>query len=164
MQAWICLHALFLMNKTKDQSSWVLAHDLYWENKMYKQKRSIMKLNEMKMWSSQLWLRFKQSQRGGHWDFRFCGFGYFLDRFFGFCAKRLRFFGFGVRCSLRIFRFSVSGFRFSVFVEDNSGFSVLLSNVVFGFSYFESKWGFRFWPNFWRFCGFGWLFLRFCGF
>ena len=20
----------------------------------------------------------------GHWDFRFCGFGYFLDRFFGF--------------------------------------------------------------------------------
>ena len=21
---------------------------------------------------------------GGHWDFQFCGFGYFLDRFFGF--------------------------------------------------------------------------------
>ena len=29
--------------------------------------------------------------------------------------------------------------RFSVFVENNSGFSVLLSDVVFGFSYFESK-------------------------
>ena len=29
------------MNKTKDQSSWVLAHDLHWENKMYKRKRSI---------------------------------------------------------------------------------------------------------------------------
>ena len=41
MQAWICLHALFLMNKTKDQASWVLSHDLYWENKMYKPKRSI---------------------------------------------------------------------------------------------------------------------------
>ena len=48
---------------------------------------------------------------GGHWDFPFCGFGYFLDRFFGFCAKRL--FGFGVRCGLRIFRFLASGFRFS---------------------------------------------------
>ena len=41
--------------------------------------------------------------RGGHWDFRFCGFGYFLDRFFGF----------GVQCGLRIFRFLASGFRFS---------------------------------------------------
>ena len=28
--------------------------------------------------------------RGRHWDFRFCGFGYFFDRFFGFCVKRLR--------------------------------------------------------------------------
>ena len=33
--------------------------------------------------------------RGGHWDFRFCGFGYFLDQFFGF----------GVHCGSRIFRF-----------------------------------------------------------
>ena len=40
-QAWICLHALFLMNRTKDQISWVSSHDLYWENKMYKRKRSI---------------------------------------------------------------------------------------------------------------------------
>ena len=32
---------LFLINKTKDQISWVSSHDLYWENKMYKQKRSI---------------------------------------------------------------------------------------------------------------------------
>ena len=29
------------MNKTKDQISWVSSHDLYWENKMYKRKRSI---------------------------------------------------------------------------------------------------------------------------
>ena len=41
--------------------------------------------------------------RGGHWDFGFCGFGYFLDRFFGF----------GGHCGLRIFRFLASGFRFS---------------------------------------------------
>ena len=32
---------LALMNKTKDQISWVSSHDLYWENKMYKRKRSI---------------------------------------------------------------------------------------------------------------------------
>ena len=51
--------------------------------------------------------------RGGHWDFRFCGFGCFFDRFFGFCVKRLRFFGFGVQCGLRIFRVLASGFRFS---------------------------------------------------
>ena len=43
------------------------------------------------------------TQRGGHWDFRFCGFGYFLDRFFGFDGH----------CGLRIFRFLASGFRFS---------------------------------------------------
>ena len=87
--------------------------------------------------------------RGGHWDFRFCGFGYFFERFFGFCVKRLRFFGFRVQCGLRIF-------RFSVFVKNTSGFSVLVLNVVFGFSYFLFLFGpiwvysfgcgFRFWP------------------
>ena len=49
-----------------------------------------------------------------------------------FCAKRLRFFGFGFRCGLRIFRFF--SIRFSVFLENNSRFSVLLSNVVLGLS------------------------------
>ena len=32
---------------------------------------------------------------------------------FGFCAKKLRFFGFGVHCGLRIFRILAFGFRFS---------------------------------------------------
>ena len=41
LQTYSCLHVLFLMNKTKDQISWVSSHDLYWENKMYKRKRSI---------------------------------------------------------------------------------------------------------------------------
>ena len=41
-RAYLCLHALFLMNKTKDEISWVSSHDLYWENKMYKRKRSIL--------------------------------------------------------------------------------------------------------------------------
>ena len=59
-----------------------------------------------------------------------------MDRFFGFCVKRLRFFGFGVQCDLRIFRFLASGFRFSQ--KNTSGFSVLVPNVVFGFSYFFS--------------------------
>ena len=71
------------------------------------------------------------ANRGGHWDFRFWLF--FLDRFFGF----------GVYCSLQIFRFFASGFRFSVFVTNTSGFSVLVSDVVFGFSYFV-LFGFRF--------------------
>ena len=35
------MNMLFLMNKTKDQISRVSSHDLYWENKMYKRKRSI---------------------------------------------------------------------------------------------------------------------------
>ena len=35
------MNILFLMNKTKDQISWVSSHDLYWENKMYTWKRSI---------------------------------------------------------------------------------------------------------------------------
>ena len=41
MQTYSCLNVLFLMNKTKDQISSVWSHDLYWENKMYKRKRSI---------------------------------------------------------------------------------------------------------------------------
>ena len=71
--------------------------------------------------------------RGGHWDFRFCGFGYFLDQFFGFCATKLRFLGLGVHCGLRIFRFLEFGFRFSgkiligfrIFIFDLFGFRFL---------------------------------------
>ena len=38
------MNMLFLINKTKDQISLVSSHDLYWENKMYKRKRSIVKI------------------------------------------------------------------------------------------------------------------------
>ena len=41
-RAYSCLHLFFIMNKTKDQIFWVSSHDLYWENKMYKRKRSIV--------------------------------------------------------------------------------------------------------------------------
>ena len=77
---------------------------------------------------------FYRDYRGGRWDFRFW---LFFDRFFGFCVKRLRFFGFVVRCGLRIFRFLAFGFRFSYKIR-----------AVFRFYY--SMWfvfGFRFWPN-----------------
>ena len=69
--------------------------------------------------------------------------GFSVLRFSQFFRSVFRFW-----CSFRFADFSLFSIRFSVFVENNSGFSVLLSNVVFGFSYFESKWGFRFWPKF----------------
>ena len=80
---------------------------------------------------------------GGGWGagIGFAVWAFFLDRFLGYCAKRLRFFGFGVHCGLRMFRFfSIS---FSVFVQNTSGLSVLVSDFVFGFSYFV-LFGFRF--------------------
>ena len=51
----------------------------------------------------------------------------------GFCCKRPRFFGFGVHCGVR-------SFRFLVFVKNTSGFSVLVPDVVFGFFYFVIFW------------------------
>jgi len=47
MQTYSFLHVLFLMNKTKDHIPWVSSHDLYWENKMYKRKRSISAIKEL---------------------------------------------------------------------------------------------------------------------
>ena len=47
-------------------------------------------------------------------------------------------FGFGVHCGLRIFHFLASGFRF--LVKNTSGFSVLLSDVLFGFFLFCPIW------------------------
>ena len=78
----------------------------------------------------------------GHWDFRFCSFGYFLDRFFGFCAKSLHFF-FQFWCLLRFADFLFFNIWFSVYVKNTCGFSVLVSNVVFDFSYF-ALFGLRF--------------------
>ena len=74
--------------------------------------------------------------RGGHWDFRALRFWLFFRSVF--CAKRLRFFGFGVRCGLRISRFLTSGFRFSW-------------KIILVFRFYYPMWfvfGFRFWSNF----------------
>ena len=55
----------------------------------------------------------KYASGGEHWDFWFCSFSYFLDRFFSFVPKNFRFFDFGVLCSLFPF-FSINfGFWFS---------------------------------------------------
>ena len=75
----------------------------------------------------------------------FFNFSIFLDRLFGFRAKRRRIFGFDVHliiafCGFFVFQHSA---MFSVFVKYTSGFSVLVSDVVFGFSYF-ALFGLRF--------------------
>ena len=70
------------------------------------------------------------SEGEGHWDFRFCGFGYFLDRFFGFYSRKRRFHGLGVHCGLRIFRFLASGFRFFTKIFDiRCGFRFFLFDL-----------------------------------
>ena len=64
---------------------------------------------------------------GGHWDFWFCGFGYFLDSFFGLCAKKVRFFRFW--CSLRFAHFPFFSIWFSVFAKNIDGFPDLIGLV-----------------------------------
>ena len=63
-----------------------------------------------------IWLeadRFRvTSLRDGGIGFLVLRFWPFLDRFFGFCTQKLRFFGFVVHCGWRIFRFLTFGFRF----------------------------------------------------
>ena len=55
----------------------------------------------------------------------------------------LKDFGFSVLVFIAVCGVFVFSIWFSVFVENTSGFSVLLSNVLFGFSYFI-LFGFRF--------------------
>ena len=78
---------------------------------------------------------------GGHWDFLFCGFGYFFDRVFSLCQKTsvFRFW-----CSMRFADFSFFSIWFSIFVKNTSGFSVLVPNVDFGFPIFFSYLGIQF--------------------
>ena len=66
-------------------------------------------------------------ERGGHWGFRFCGFGQFL----------IRFFGFGVSCGLRVFSNLTFGFRF--LSKMMAVFRILLPNSFYGFSGFAKE-------------------------
>ena len=49
--------------------------------------------------------------KGGSWDFRFCDSGYFFYQIFGFCAEKIRFFGFGVSICFSFVGHLVSSFR-----------------------------------------------------
>ena len=79
----------------------------------------------------------EMEERGGHWDFRFCGLGQFLVRFFGFRSQKLRFSGFGIPCGLRIFSNLPVGFRFLPTMM--AVFRILLPNSFYGFSGFAKK-------------------------
>ena len=75
----------------------------------------------------QSWLKCKPNSCIKEGGIRIFSFGLFLDRFFGFCAKKLRFLGFGVH-------FPFFSIWFSVFAKNINGFSDLISDAVFGFS------------------------------
>ena len=75
--------------------------------------------------------------RRGTWGFSVFRFWQFFRSVFRFLCQKTSVFRFW--CSFRFADFPFFSIWFSVFVENNSSFSVLLSNVVFGFSYFESK-------------------------
>ena len=63
-----------------------------------------------------------------HWDFRFCGFGYFFRSVF--VPKN---FGFSVLVFIAVCRYSI--FQHLVFAKNTNGFSDLIFDAVFGFSY-----------------------------
>ena len=67
------------------------------------------------------------------------GFGHFLDRFFRFRTKKLRFFGFGVFCGLRVFLLLAFGFQFS-------------ANILAVFQIWQSLWFSVFPFGFWFLC------------
>lgn len=62
------------------------------------------------------------SVKMGALGFSIYGFGHFLDRFFGFCAKKLWFFDFGVCCDLRFLCYFAHGFRLPA--KMRSGFRI----------------------------------------
>ena len=68
---------------------------------------------------------------GGHWDFQFCDFGYFLDRFFGFFTKKLRIFDFADYCGLQFQFYSALGFRFSTKIKSGFRFAIRCGLVFF---------------------------------
>jgi len=69
-------------------------------------------------------------------------FWLFFRSVFRFLCQKTAVFRFW--CSLRFADFSFFSVWFSVFVKNTSGFSVLVSHVVFGFSNFV-LFGFRIW-------------------
>ena len=61
------------MNRTKDQIPWVSSHDLYWENKMYKRKRSTFSDGEqLEEIFSMFWSADAARQSIAKYNFLFC--------------------------------------------------------------------------------------------
>ena len=79
--------------------------------------------------------------RRGTLGFSVLRFWLFFRSVFRFLCQKTSVFRFW--CSLRFADFSFFSIWFSVFIENMSGFSVLLSDVLFRFSYFV-LFGFRF--------------------
>ena len=71
------------------------------------------------------------SKGGGHWDFRFW---LFFRSVFRFLCQKTSVFWFS--CSLRFSDFSFFSIWFPVLVINTGGFSVLIADGVFSFSYF----------------------------
>ena len=61
----------------------------------------------------------------GHWQFRFWGFGHFVDRFPVFVQKKLRFFGFWWLLQFAFLFYFALGFQFSAKIK--SGFRIYYS-------------------------------------
>ena len=75
----------------------------------------------------------------GEWDFRFCGFGCFSDRFFRSLCQKTAVFRFfrvvTVVCGFSVLKHLV----FGICKKKKNGFTNLVSNVIFGFSYLGSS-------------------------
>ena len=82
-----------------------------------------------------------RDQNEGVLGFSVLRFQLFFRSVFWFLYQKLRFFGFGVHCGLRLYLFSASGFRFSRKIPAGfriwypMQFSDLISDAVFDFSY-----------------------------
>ena len=77
----------------------------------------------------------------GEWDFRFCGFGYFSDRFFRSLCQKTAVFRFcrvvTVVCGFSVLKHLVFGICKKK--KKKNGFTNLVSDVMFGFSYLGSS-------------------------
>lgn len=76
----------------------------------------------------------------GEWDFRFCGFGYFSDRFFRALCQKTAVFRFcrvvTVVCGFSVLKHLVFGICKK---KKKNGFTNLVSDLIFGFSYLGSS-------------------------
>ena len=97
-------------------------------------------------------------RKRGTLGFSVLRFWLFFRSVFRFLCQKTSVFRFW--CSLRFAGFSFFSIWFSVFVKNTSGFSVLLSDALFGFFYFV-LFGFRFFFVDWSGLGLGGVNFRF---